>query len=745
MQKKHLAIILISFLVLTTGLFLKTNFKLSSNLLEVFDSVDEDFAVAANKFEKDLETRVSILVVSDDLSVSKSVSKSLGKSLKRNKLVTKINTQIPKELIKSLKTYYFKKRQFLLGQNQIDKIESKNFDFFYQRALTKLYAPMSQGLESIDKDPLLLFSSFYESYHNPTNLELDNGYLTVNKDGSGVFQSAVVSSKVSKALSYLTQKKEELAKKDIKLLFHSVSFYGEHAKVQAVEESRVFCAISFLLVAFLFYLFFRSFSPILLSAGIILSSICFGFGVSIFIFGSMHFLSLLFSLSIVGIIADYCIHYFIKEMSPDYTNGGEVYDSIRKPLFYGLMTTLIGFSAFMFTPLSILRQFAVFSLVALSFAYLLVRFFLVLFYKNKTESTVEKRKIYLQEKIISKNKKLSWTILVALLLSASYSIYSSKFEDDIRNLGEEENYLRVMEDELKDLVGLRDIYQSIIIKADSFEKLLIKEEKIRVELEKNKISYKALSQWVPSRSKQALSEKSYKALIPVAKKLYEKLGMDKESLKSSFNTKESLIDFNSFNKNVSKSGMSSSYLGRMNESEYSIVSIFSKVSKGLKNNIMAEGVFYYDKLNLIKRDMKKFREILLMTFVLFLALVLAFLSIKLTIAEAFLILFPALFSSIVAIGISSLMAPSLNLFHLLGGVLIFCLSVDYSFFYFFSRAQNELVARSVSLSVLTTISSFGMLGLSSTTSVCSFGLCVVIGIILAWLICPLSYFSRNTV
>ena len=446
----------------------------------------------------------------------------------------------------------------------------------------------------------------------------------------------------------------------------------------------------------------------------------------------------------MGIIADYCIHYFIKETSPEHKSGKEVYDSIKRPLFYGLMTTLVGFSAFMFTPLSILRQFAVFSLVTLSCAYLLVRFFLVLFYNKKKESHPSDKKIYIHEKIISKNKKISWSILIIILFGASYSIFSSRFEDDIRNLGSQENYLRVMEDELKDLVGLKDIYKSIIVKADSFEALLVKEERIKVELEKAEIAYKALSQWVPSKSKQNKSKKSYEDLIPTAKKLNEKLGLSSENLSSNFKTSESYIDYKSFNERFSKSGMNSSYLGKMNGNEYSIISVFSKVSEDLKTKTMSEDVFFYDKLGLIERDMVKFREILLMTFALFLILVLIFLSIKLTVVEALLILFPALFSSIVAIGISSLMAPHLNLFHLLGGVLIFCLSVDYSFFYFFSRAHNELVARSVSLSVLTTISSFGMLALSSTTSVCSFGVCVVIGIVLAWMICPLSYFSRNS-
>ena len=49
----------------------------------------------------------------------------------------------------------------------------------------------------------------------------------------------------------------------------------------------------------------------------------------------------------------------------------------------------------------------------------------------------------------------------------------------------------------------------------------------------------------------------------------------------------------------------------------------------------------------------------------------------------------------------------------------------------------------ITLSALTTMLSFGLLSLSSTYAVHSFGLTVLIGIACAYLLCPLAVFERS--
>ena len=91
-----------------------------------------------------------------------------------------------------------------------------------------------------------------------------------------------------------------------------------------------------------------------------------------------------------------------------------------------------------------------------------------------------------------------------------------------------------------------------------------------------------------------------------------------------------------------------------------------------------------------------------------------------------------------SLSLSFLIKGHLDLFNFLGCILIFSLGVDYTFFYYFNRKQHPLSAKGIEISTLTTLASFGILALSSTQAVYSFGLTVLIGIFATWIFVPMS-------
>lgn len=85
----------------------------------------------------------------------------------------------------------------------------------------------------------------------------------------------------------------------------------------------------------------------------------------------------------------------------------------------------------------------------------------------------------------------------------------------------------------------------------------------------------------------------------------------------------------------------------------------------------------------------------------------------------------------------------LNLFNLLALMLILGIGIDYTLFFAEQNKQEddshtESTLLAISLSALTTILSFGLLALSETQAIHSFGITVLTGIIVAWLLAPLS-------
>ena len=75
-----------------------------------------------------------------------------------------------------------------------------------------------------------------------------------------------------------------------------------------------------------------------------------------------------------------------------------------------------------------------------------------------------------------------------------------------------------------------------------------------------------------------------------------------------------------------------------------------------------------------------------------------------------------------------------NLFAVLGLLLLVALGVDYAIFLRESHAERTTAVLSVSLSALTTMLAFGLLALSSTPLIRSIGLTLLVGIGCCWLI-----------
>ncbi len=104
---------------------------------------------------------------------------------------------------------------------------------------------------------------------------------------------------------------------------------------------------------------------------------------------------------------------------------------------------------------------------------------------------------------------------------------------------------------------------------------------------------------------------------------------------------------------------------------------------------------------------------------------------------------PSLIAGMAGIAITSLTGTPLNLFNLLALILILGIGIDYSLFFAELKAetahqQGITTLLAITLSALTTVLSFGLLALSETQAIHSFGITVLTGIIIAWLLAPLA-------
>jgi len=98
---------------------------------------------------------------------------------------------------------------------------------------------------------------------------------------------------------------------------------------------------------------------------------------------------------------------------------------------------------------------------------------------------------------------------------------------------------------------------------------------------------------------------------------------------------------------------------------------------------------------------------------------------------------PTALASVVTLAVFGIMGQGLQLLHILALMLLLGIGVDYGIFFQERRGDKDGAAwLAVTLSALSALLSFGLLGLSANPALHAFGLTMAIGIGAVWLMVP---------
>lgn len=720
MMRKYLFISVLYLVGISLFAFYPSFFKVRTNILDALDRqyFDQDFMQVYADYENKLSLEYLALIKSD--------SDTLYKEFKKSNFFEELKFDVASEMT-SIPQFYFQRRAYLLTENQQKKIQNNEFYSLEKKALAKIYSPFSSAGSTFTYDPYLLMDDFFTRLSNPTKLKLVNGKLAV-KDSSGEIYYAI-RGKIKKGFERQVLNLSEKHKKVNQDSFYytSLSFYSLKAIDSASAEANFYSVISILIILLFFYLFFKSLRHLLIVLGGIVTCASFGLYLTTFVLGPFHVMALLLGVSILGIMADYFIHYFIKEQEQNLT-GKSAFELINKPMLWSLMTTLSGFFIFTFSKVTLLKQFGLFSSITLCLTFVFIKFICPHFFESRR--VAPKLRFRFRFSFLKKNVFLISFITILLLISTSFLL---KRSNDIRSFATSDKNLKSEEDKIRSLVGLPDHFEFFIVKGNSVQDLLEKEEELKLKLPKVKASF--LSNWVPSFKAQEESLKMYKAAASQMKVFLSSLNVNEFSIDDSYHA----ISLDTFQESFPKHDVHKQ-LFKVRDHVYSVIPLYTHKNYAKFQN---EDIVYVNKIKFINDDLESFTDHIFYGVSLFLALFYLALSFKFNFKNAYFILFPAVISYYLALVSIYLFYGELNLFHFLGGILILSLSLDYSFFYYYHKKGNDIVVKGILLSSLTTLFSFGILFLSSTHAVSSFGLVVFIGISFAFILSPLTSFRSE--
>ena len=508
---------------------------------------------------------------------------------------------------------------------------------------------------------------------------------------------------------------------------------------------------------------FRSIIPLTISIVVLNLAVFYGFTAVLVFFDELHLLTLVFAVTLVGVVIDYCFHAFVYfDHGRAQSNGSKKvrikFSAIARPLILGFITTALGYIALLSSPLALLSQVAIFMIFGLLGALLFVLMLLpklkVITRINITPQALKITEILKVILVRLQVKRSLIFMLVSFNLLLSLYFMPLTFNDDVRLLNSSPTWLVKQEGQMARIFNYQN-HQRLIIHATSSEALLSKQEKVIAELRKNQpqLVIKSIADLLPSIQKQ---QQDHQLLKQANDKSVFEQGLNMSGLKDPIENFKPL-NYDIFSKSALKS-LSSVYIVNYfviplaesataisdKTTAYALWLDISGAQLNLKNNTWINNQATVDIVNKAgdaSKALTLYRQGILMLLAVAFVVVGVVLVIRYGLTRGMISSVAVICSALAALICSQWFSVHLNIFNLLAVLLILALAIDYVIFYQEHGIQTPTLL-AITLSAISSVLVFGVLMLSTTPAVQSFGLTVMFGIVFIYILAPLS--SRTT-
>lgn len=709
-----------------------------------------------------LNSKVTILIGHESFEEAKEAAQELEHALTEQSSIDEIQLQVDTASIGRLQEYLHQSRYRFLSPRTVELLEQNKIELLAERAFLSLSSPVNMGaLDYLSEDPFLLaqdnFQYFLESgVLGNTAMGLRDSYLSRDYQGKSWILLSLKTNQSGVSIEldenpvpliYRESEKIQQSHSGVEFIFSGVPFHSYDSAESSQRQITLLSSFSSLFIIAMMLLLFRSIKPLAATSIAIVTGMACGLAVTLLVFTEIHIFTIVFGTSLIGISVDYSFHYFTEWAGS--AKKKDVLKKIRPGITIGLVTTLLSYGAFTLTSFPLLQQMALFSISGLLSTYVSVFMLYPLFGNASilTQKKVSEMAILLQKGLshIQKIRKPFPILLILLLgLFAILGLFKYQMDNDIRlfyKMSPQRQYGERMSAEILEH-GSSGIY--FLVEGNSLEENLQEEESIGSELEyyteKGDLSsYLGLSIFLPSESKQDKSlELVENKLIPAMKNQLLLLGYGNE---------EYINNWDAFRRNRSEyTGINSlktlplnSFIDLLNVGEvdgryYTTILLF-----GIENQenlkAMAERnphIYYMNKSEDTSRTLQilswqALKIILLSYLVIFLGL-----AWRYKWKRAAIIVFIPLMASLLTLTVITLMGLKINLFFVVGLILIPGMGTDYLILLMESEKTKPEVLLSITMSMLTTILAFGMLSFTSIASL--FGLTVSIGVLSSYIL-----------
>jgi len=647
-------------------------------------------------------------------------------------------------------------RYQLLADSTADKLASGQAESLVSRAARELTSPIGRPRPaSLLDDPLNLLGIWLENLTPAGGFSVDE-YGLYASDGERHYRVITASfagdpfdqATQTKVLDAVQAAEEQLRDSDAatELLRSGLVFHAAAGAKQAKGELSTIGLGSLVAIVLLLLWQFRSFTYLLLPVISVGAGLLVAFSVALLVFGRVHLVTLAFGASLVGVSVDYAFHYLCHARY----NHREGIGRILPGITLGLISSCLAYGAQALTPFPGLQQIALFSAAGLVGAWLTV---VLWFPLARPWLAARETTGRLGQGLQFLGRFRSWlaALLLVLVLTAFAGLSAMSFDDSLGALQSSPDDLVTQEQRVQQLSDNPGSARFLLVEGDSTQQVLEREEQARAGLDKmiaqgRLKAYQSVSGLVPSirrqqENRQLVQARVYEEGLP--EQLFESLGMpsklaDRSEQRFTDHQPGWLLPGDLQQTPVSQL-LTSLWLEADSEhaSVASLITIGGASDVGVYDELTAftselEGVRFVDRVGQTSELLGDYRITVSQWMALAYGLVLLVLIVRYG-RHCWRVILPPALATVVTLGLLSALGQPLNLFNLLAALLILGIGLDIGIFV--RESNGELHAwEAVTLSAITSLLAFGLLALSETPVLHHFGMTVLPGIGLAWLI-----------
>ena len=733
------------------------NFKIESDLLKLIPEIghDAEEQKALTHFSKKLSRKMVFLL--DEKEAVGIFAKTLSESTHFSKVKYKIDFV---EESKKLNSYYRKASLVQLKKYQSEKGEL-NLLKLGKENLRKIYSPQSSLYSSsLKTDPFLLFSRQLQDFESLSRGKIkqdDSGFLYVLDDerkrylvlAKAAFSSfsSVGQEKLRTTILLAKSNAEVKLKKNINLDEIGALPFAEVAQKTGKRDAQNISIVSLICLALLIIFYFKRGVYFIAIVSSLFSGVTAAVLISHLVYGELHLFTLAFGASLIGVTVDYSFHYFAFYQESEKWSHKLASEKIGSALIMGFVTSLMAYGALLIPDFPGIRSIALFSVVGLSASFATVYLlYPLLFSRLEGEGNSTRGKVPSWS-----FSKFQGSLKVAMLLciavgSLAGASFLNEKNNDVKSFSFVPKALEGKDKSLRKLISDIDSSVFVLVKANSEDELL----------ETLKSTKKHLIEKFPELmtrdfSDVGISEKSWLDIRTAIENLspdkiseYEQtVGLKQGVMKTYLSSLSTPPAFGSLA--LKKADLFSEYADMVLSVDdkyfgallFQGATDFQKIASELKD---LKGSSFIHRAGEASKIMDHFYKnalwMTLVAYVIIAVLVALWTSIK----DSFLIISVPL----AAVGLSwiliSLIGMETNIFTVFSSILLLGIGIDYSIFFNRASSGESHVKRAVFFSGVTSMIAFGLLSFSSFPALQSFGIVMLLGLIIVYLLAP---FAQN--